>query len=273
MNCPRCGVSAHADRSTCPACSWTLWQPFASDSGDPNGRKGITGVEGTEGLQTAADAFALTPPGRFDRTPRPLVRRLGRRPWPRRREPRVGGDGVAVLPEEARWEAPPRLEVIEMPLVQTSFDFSVSSEVESLPARGRVAPLEARLEAGLVDAALILAAGLGFFALFAGLGGELGLGRRDLLVYLLVAYSLACLYFGLFTLSGGRTPGMRRCGLSLLTFEGQPLTRQHTLWRAFGYVASTGALLIGFFWAAVDERTLTWHDLISRTFLAPDSTR
>jgi uncharacterized RDD family membrane protein YckC len=177
------------------------------------------------------------------------------------------GNAVAVLPEEARWEAPARFEVVELPLVQTSFDFSSEREPEALPAPSRVASLEARLNAGLLDAGLVLAAALGFFGLFALLGGSLGVGRRDLLIYLLVGYSLASAYFGFFTLVAGRTPGMRACGLSVLTFEGQAPTRQHALWRAFGYAVSAGSLMLGFLWAAVDERHLTWHDLVSRTFL------
>lgn len=179
----------------------------------------------------------------------------------------MNGNAVAVLPEEAGWQAPPRLEVIEMPLVQTSFDFTADEDPAALLALKSMAPLEARLQAGLVDAGLILGASAAFFGFFALLGGGLSLGRRDLLIYLLVTFSLASLYFGLFTLLGGRTPGIRSCGLRVLTFEGQPLTRQHALWRAFGYIVSTGALLLGFLWAAVDERQLTWHDLISRTFL------
>lgn len=177
-----------------------------------------------------------------------------------------------MLPEEARWEAPPRLEVFELPVVQSSFDFSAEPEAEALPQPSRVASLEARLNAGLVDAGIILGAALGFFALFAALGGSLGVGRRDLLIYLLVSYSLASAYFGFFTLVGGRTPGMRACGLGVLTFEGQPPTRQHALWRAFGYAVSAGSLLLGFLWAAVDERRLTWHDLVSRTYLTHRST-
>ena len=230
---------------------------------------------GQSALQTAADAFVLTPPSSLSHQQHPqrsLARRLGRRGWRRRREPPLNGSAVAVLPEEARWEAPPRLEVFELPVVQSSFDFSAEPEAEALPQPSRVASLEARLNAGLVDAGIILGAALGFFALFAALGGSLGVGRRDLLIYLLVSYSLASAYFGFFTLVGGRTPGMRACGLGVLTFEGQPPTRQHSLWRAFGYAVSAGSLLLGFLWAAVDERRLTWHDLVSRTYLSHRTT-
>lgn len=270
MNCPRCGISAPADRSACPACSWQLSRPFDDVPVDSAHGNNGAAAGGQVALQTAADAFALTPPSSLTHAQHPqrsLARRWGRRAWHRRREPPRNGSAVAVLPEEARWEAPPRLEVIELPLVQTSFDFSAEPEAEILPAPSRVASLEARLNAGLLDAGLILGAALGFFALFAALGGSLGVDRRDLLVYLLVCYSLASAYFGFFTLVGGRTPGMRACRLGVLTFEGQPLTRQHALWRAFGYAVSAGSLLLGFLWAAVDERHLSWHDLVSRTFI------
>jgi hypothetical protein len=40
------------------------------------------------------------------------------------------------------------------------------------------------------------------------------------------------------------------------------------LWRAFGYLVSTGALLLGFVWALVDSDGFTWHDRMSGTFLA-----
>ncbi|MGH9863202.1 MAG: RDD family protein [Candidatus Acidiferrales bacterium] len=225
----------------------------------------------TSSVQTAADAFALTPPVYFEHSPRHQQaqrRSVRRRAWGRRHRPPVNGNAVAVLPEDARWEAPPRFELIEMPLVQTAFDFPADSETERLPSLARIAPIERRLEAGLRDAGVILAAALLFFVLFALLGGELGVGRHHVLMYLAVTYSLAVVYFGLFTFFDGRTVGMRACGLLPLTFEGQPLTRQHKLWRAFGYGVSTGALLLGFFWAAADDRHLTWHDHISRTFLS-----
>lgn len=274
MNCPRCGVSSHADRSTCVACSWQLSRPFTTGVIELLPEPVVDSRDAGARIQTAVDAFVLTSPTSLERPQRPqrpLARRLGRRSWHRRREPPLDGNAIAVLPEEARWEAPSRLEVIEMPLVQSSFDFTAEEDAETLLALRRIAPLEARLQAGLVDAGLILGASAAFFALFALLGGGLSLGRRDLLIYFLVAFSLASLYLGLFTLLGGRTPGMRASGLTVLTFEGQPLTPQHALWRAFGYIVSTGALLLGFLWAAVDERQLTWHDLISRTFLTDRS--
>lgn len=191
----------------------------------------------------------------------------------------MNGNAVAVLPEEARWETPPRLEVIEMPLVQSSFDFSAAQpDADYLPARG-VAPVGVRCLAGLLDTTLILLAGGIFFGLFsllaspaAGLGGQWDFARHDLLIYLLAGFTLTSLYFALFTLLSGRTPGMHYYGLRVVAFDGQPMSPGRALWRAFGYVVSTGSLLLGFFWAAVDDRHLTWHDHISQTFVTDRTT-
>jgi uncharacterized RDD family membrane protein YckC len=51
--------------------------------------------------------------------------------------------------------------------------------------------------------------------------------------------------------------------------EGWPPDRRESLLRAFGYLVSLSAFLLGFFWALVDGESLTWHDRISGTFLTP----
>lgn len=270
MRCPRCDADTHADRTYCPACKWRLSRPF---SAQPPAAAGNACYGGIPRIQPGLDAFNLTPPTRADCMNRPQ-RRCGS---PRRQRHQVptNGNAVAVLPEEARWEAPPRFEVLELPVVQSSFDFSAAEdEAEQLVPLAGTAPVKARCQAGLFDAALILLAGGVFFGLFAllappaaGLGGQMGLERRDLLIYLLSGYSLATIYFGFFTLLGCRTPGMQYYGLRVVSFEGQPLSTRQGLWRAFGYMASTGSLLLGFFWALVDDRRLTWHDHISQTFI------
>ncbi|MGH9813766.1 MAG: RDD family protein, partial [Candidatus Acidiferrales bacterium] len=93
-----------------------------------------------------------------------------------------------------------------------------------------------------------------------------------LLVYLLANFVLAAAYFGLFTLFGGRTPGMQAHGLYAATFESKRLPEDRALWRAFGYVVSIASLGLGFFWAALDDRGLTWHDMISQTLITDTPT-
>jgi uncharacterized RDD family membrane protein YckC len=75
------------------------------------------------------------------------------------------------------------------------------------------------------------------------------------------------LYFALFTLFSGATPGMMLRGLHLVTFDGEdPLMRQ-LVWRRFGYLVSAATMTLGFLWAYWDDDHLCWHDRISRTHL------
>ena len=173
--------------------------------------------------------------------------------------------------DEARWATPTQIEYIGMPLLQSSFDFTAAEqEAEQLAAHAS-APLGERLRAALLDAALILLASGFFLGLFAALTGQAGWGRRDILIFLSAGFILAVVYFGMFTVLDGRTPGMQVRGLRVVTFEGNPPAARHRVWRAFGYVVSTGSVLLGFLWAAVDEQQLTWHDRISGTFITDRS--
>ncbi len=194
-----------------------------------------------------------------------LHRRL-RRDEPRQRMQSLGSAAVAVLPDEARWEAPSKLEYIPIPLVQARLDFRPEDEAEQLAAQAR-APVGARLLAAALDFG-IAAKGIGLFiGLFSLMNGGFLTGRTGALIYVAAAFAITSAYFGFFTMTSTVTPGMRWRGLRAVTFEGKPLQFHHRLWRAFGYVVSTGTLLVGFLWAAVDEKRLTWHDYISGTFV------
>jgi uncharacterized RDD family membrane protein YckC len=267
MHCPRCQTSTSAERTCCPACDWQLSHPFTSEADySPPRTNGGGNAASPSRANANGDSFSLTPPVVSDWARRPQHRRkLGRRS--KHHVSANDGDGVAVLPEGARWAEPPRLEVVAMPVVQSSFDFD-DAEREAQQLAGRAsAPVSVRLQACLLDATLVVLAAGVFFALFALLGGPLGLARRDMLIYLLAAYALAVAYFGLFTLLGSQTPGMQYHGLRVVNFEGKKPSPTQALWRTFGYGVSTGSLLLGFLWALADERRLTWHDHISQTFI------
>jgi len=280
MQCPTCGVSVFADSGNCRSCGWTLSRP--QKAGNGNNRE----------LRVRPAAFPADPQSGNGRYPRsdnpqdkPFHRTSAGKPWqatfwdslrsyrPRRRGRGsrgylISADALSELGQEAHFAERLRaIECIEIPLVQTTLDFNPAEAEEEIPVAHRVAPLAPRFRAGLCDAALILAAAAVFFALFAALGGNLALARRDLLIYGIATFALTCLYLGLFTYFGGSTPGMRRYGLIPVRFDGQPLTPADARLRAFGYVVSTGSLLLGFFWAVADEDQLTWHDRISRTLL------
>lgn len=275
--------TASAARPTSPApASAAESFVFAPASALPTGRAPV-GTPLAPSSQSPADAFVLVAPDVAIRNLRNApTRRPSRRLTTRganwlRRLPRHSsaaialaldsdGEGPEPKPDTPR-HTPPRLEVIREPLVQTAFDFTAADEAaEPLPARAS-APLDVRARAGLFDALLIVLASTLFFGLFAVLGGQLSLGRRDLLIYLLASFVLAVIYFSLFTLFGGRTPGMQSYGLHVVGFDGKPASPRRAAWRAFGYVVSIGSLFLGYLWALFDDRHLTWHDYLSQTFL------
>lgn len=285
MNCPRCGVGTPAERNRCLECDWQLSKPFSESPANLSLPEDTPPVSGAEVLAVENESVGIVgedvggiSPALWDQQPAQprlwgerVTRSLSRhrRGWSRRRRrsPSLNGNAIATIPDEARWATPTQIEYIGMPLLQSSFDFTAAEqEAEQLAARAS-APLGERLRAGLLDAALILLASGFFLGLFAALTGQAGWGRRDILIYLSAGFILAVVYFGMFTVLDGRTPGMQARGLRVVTFEGNPPAARHRVWRAFGYVVSTGSVLLGFLWAAVDEQRLTWHDRISGTFI------
>ena len=258
MDCPRCGTATPADRGSCPDCQWTLSLPYSAETARSNGRgRDLAG-------ESSSASFSFPRPWQPGLWADKINGAFGRR---RRRahQPHARAGGVASLSDDAYYAQPPRLDYRALPVYQPAFDFP--PEPELTVAHG-VAPLEERFSAWVIDTALILVATGAFFGLFWLLGGTLELGRRlYALFYLAALFTLASLYFALFTCFGGRTPGMQRVGLWVRDFEGRVPQRQQLAARAFGLVVSLGSLLVGFVWAAVDEQHLTWHDHISGTFL------
>jgi uncharacterized RDD family membrane protein YckC len=129
-----------------------------------------------------------------------------------------------------------------------------------------VAPATLRLEAAAVDAALMAvpcALGIG---LFLYLYGAMGLTKQNLPFLLMALATVPLLYKLLWTFAGCDTIGMRRAGLQLVDFDGNPPSRKRRYLRSFGSLLSFLAAGIGLIWSLVDEDRLTWHDHISGTF-------
>ena len=157
--------------------------------------------------------------------------------------------------------------------VQPELDFSSSPYDRARPqtALVPVASLSQRRSACYIDVCFPALTCAGFVGLFLfasrSAGGELTLGRRDAIAYVTIAYLFYALYFSLFVILAGSTPGMQLRGLSIVRLDGSlPDTRQ-LLWRVFGYLLSGATLTIGFFWALWDEDRFTWHDRISQTYI------
>jgi uncharacterized RDD family membrane protein YckC len=185
-----------------------------------------------------------------------------------------GDEGAEVLdPALARADEFPakpespagnRLEIVVGPsVVDASAVASRLELIDTLP----VAPLGRRFLAGLADG-LVLLFGAGIFAfIFWRAGGHLTPVPLNLAVVALLAAIFVWAYFGLFTALTYSTPGLIWMRIEVRNMEGWPPTLGESLLRAFGYLVSISALMIGFLWAFLDSESLTWHDWISGTFL------
>ena len=139
---------------------------------------------------------------------------------------------------------------------------------EAVPMTLPLAPMGRRFLGGLVDA-LVLLVSAGLFALiYWWAGGRLTPNPLNLAVVGFIGVLMSLAYFGVFTVLTSTTPGLLWVGIEVRNLQGNPPTPRQACWRAFGYLVSTSALLLGFVWALVDSEGLTWHDRMSDTFLA-----
>jgi uncharacterized RDD family membrane protein YckC len=140
-----------------------------------------------------------------------------------------------------------------------------------------VAPLMARVMAGVYDALVMLAA-------FAVMAVAYALMTRNLdaspvpesalgwSIYGALMLAVVAFYRSLFILVGADSPGMQWAGLRLVTFDGDAPTAHHRWMRVAWGAFSVLPLGLGLLWALVDQERLTWHDLLSKTFPSPDTT-
>jgi uncharacterized RDD family membrane protein YckC len=164
-------------------------------------------------------------------------------------------------------------ERIEIDVPQPSFNLVVWDEGETHPLSKLVpvADLRERSRAMLLDAFFLAISFAGFLVLFRALGGQITFGKQEAMVYGAALFLFYAIYFSLFTLCGGATPGMYFRGLSVVAFDGRMPETGQLVRRAFGYVVSGGTLALGFLWALWDEDRLTWHDRMSQTYLTRGS--
>lgn len=172
------------------------------------------------------------------------------------------------------------VDAVELPLepaavqpqpVEIVIDSQPTAEVAPAEAEGVVlpkAPLGRRFLAGVLDTlVLLVAAGL-FALIFWRAGGRMSPQPLNLGVAGFITAFFILAYFGVFTALTFTTPGLLWLGIEVRALDGTYPTAAQAFWRAFGYLVSIGALMLGFVWALVDSDHLTWHDRMSGTFLA-----
>ena len=161
--------------------------------------------------------------------------------------------------------------------VQPELDFSAAAAERGHPqtALVPVASLSERRNAGILDAVFILLTCAAFAGLFAGLlrsmGAQIMLDRMDAVVCAPVLFLFYSLYFLVFTVFAGDTPGMQFRGLAIVRLDGHLPDTGQLVWRGFGYVLSGATLMLGFLWAFWDEDSFTWQDRISQTYVTAAS--
>jgi len=130
-----------------------------------------------------------------------------------------------------------------------------------------LAPLSRRFLGGLVDALVLVVAAALFALIFWRAGGHLSPPPLNVVVFAFIAVVFILGYFGAFTALTATTPGLLWMGIEVRSQTGGLPTPKQAFWRAFGYLVSISALMLGFVWALVDSDGLTWHDRMSDTFL------
>lgn len=129
-----------------------------------------------------------------------------------------------------------------------------------------VAPLSLRLEASLIDGAIMLCGVAFTFGVLRVAGVSFEWDKHSVAFLLLGLLTVPLFYKILWTIAGVDTIGMRSAGLQLIDFDGNPPSAGRRYQRLGGSVISFLAAGVGLVWSLVDEDRLTWQDHISSTF-------
>jgi len=136
----------------------------------------------------------------------------------------------------------------------------------------QAAPMSRRLGAGAIDSLLVMSA----FSLFAYIFFRVTSvvpplqQAMGIAVALLAAFWIAYQY--LLLVYAGTTPGLKLAKLRLTRFDGSTVPRKVRRWRVLASALSGMSLALGYAWCFLDEDRLCWHDRITHTYMAPQST-
>ncbi|MDQ2777270.1 MAG: RDD family protein [Acidobacteriota bacterium] len=142
----------------------------------------------------------------------------------------------------------------------------VSAAQSSIICDAPVAPPTLRMRAAAIDG-FAMAIGCGVcVAIFLYAGGHIPMDKRMLPFFAAAVLTVPFFYKLLWTFMGQDTIGMKKTGIRLVDFDGNPPSRERRYYRLVGGIISLLAAGMGLIWAFVDEDALTWHDHISNTF-------
>jgi uncharacterized RDD family membrane protein YckC len=193
-------------------------------------------------------------------------------PWTISTEP--AATGAAAEAGAAHW-AEPKWSGIELE-AETPAETASSAaaparvlieEPVAADAELRLAPMNRRIMAGLVDFSLISGAFLAA-AVLAAVNVRVLPGMKEIELGSMAALALiGVFYLAVFFILGQGTPGMKYARLEMCTFAGRPATRAQRCLRMGMIVLSFTPMGMGAVMAIFDEQNLAWHDKWSGTYL------
>jgi uncharacterized RDD family membrane protein YckC len=129
------------------------------------------------------------------------------------------------------------------------------------------APLQLRLMAAMVDAALILGMVCGMAVFVASRFENLPNMKAAEVCGAAAVIVIGVLYQMFFLSVAKMTPGMRYAQISLCTFDDQSPSPEQLRGRMGAMLLSLIPMGLGLVWAIFDEDHMSWHDRFSRTYL------
>lgn len=127
-----------------------------------------------------------------------------------------------------------------------------------------------RLIAGILDFGIVLTVAVLMALGFYWTGGMPLVEGKVLQAFAGLFAVCAIAYKLLWAGADTESPGVRLCGLRLVTFDGSSPSQRVRLGRVGWAVGSVVPAGLGLLWAFIDMKEhLTWHDQSSRTFLSP----
>ncbi|WP_221798069.1 RDD family protein [Oceanobacter mangrovi] len=133
------------------------------------------------------------------------------------------------------------------------------------------APLLRRLAALAYDALVLLGVFLILGLVIVGIAAALNHGEPLGALPGSIVYSLIfCMCFFYYSTSwrrGGQTIGMKAWRIKLVADDGKPIRLSHCMLRTGAGFFSLMAFGLGFFWALIDKRQRSWHDMASLTHI------
>ncbi len=136
---------------------------------------------------------------------------------------------------------------------------------QNYPTASLVRRLAALLYDAIVVIALYILAGFIIQALYAPFHQGEPIGEIPSPYLLILLFCICFFYYSHSWRRGGQTIGMKAWRLKLVNLENKPMQlSQHMLRTAIGFF-SIVLFGLGYFWALIDKKQRSWHDMASLT--------